>query len=327
MLAYIIRRLLLVIPTLLFVSIVVFFFMRLIPGDIIDQMADERMAFTEVERGAIERAMGLDVPVFQQYGRWLGVVPGRDGNFSGILQGDLGMSLWSPTTPVAGLIFERLPVTLELGILAFLMQIIIAMPIGIYSAIRQDTFGDYVGRGFATALIALPSFWVGLMVILIGSLWFGMSPQLWAIPFIEDPIGNLGQFIVPAFILGMAGVGTVMRMTRAMMLEVLRQDYVRTAWAKGLRERTVIFRHTLKNALIPVITHLGLHLRVIVGGSVIIESVFSLPGIGRLLVEATWERDYTIISGVTFFLAFILIIINLLVDLTYSWLDPRVRYK
>jgi len=324
---YIIKRLLLVIPTMLLVSIVVFFLMRLIPGDIIDQMVDERLAFTEVERGAIERAMGLDVPVVQQYGRWLGVVPNKDGNFSGILQGDLGMSLWSPTTPVARQIFDRLPVTLELGLLALLMQVIIAMPIGVYSAIRQDTVTDYLGRSFATLLIALPSFWVGLMIILAASLWLGMSPQLRAISFFEDPIGNLGQFIVPAFVLSMAGVGTVMRMTRAMMLEVLRQDYIRTAWAKGLRERVVVTKHALKNALIPVVTHLGLRVRVIVGGSVIIESVFSLPGIGRLLVEATWERDYTIISGVTFFLAFILLIINLLVDLAYGYLDPRVHYK
>jgi peptide/nickel transport system permease protein len=224
-------------------------------------------------------------------------------------------------------ILSRLPVTVELGILAMLILLIISLPIGVYSAIRQDSVGDYAGRSLATVLIALPNFWVGLMIIILGSLWFGWSPPLKVISFTEDPIGNLGMFIVPAFIMGMAETGTAMRMTRSMMLEVLRQDYIRTAWAKGLGERVVTMRHALKNALIPVITLIGLQIPYLLGGAVIIETIFGLPGIGRLLVEATLERDYTIVSGVVFSFAVLLILTNIVVDLTYGYLDPRVRYK
>jgi len=324
--AYIIRRLLLVIPTMFLVTILVFFLIRLIPGDIIDQMSWEKMVWTLESRAAIEQALGLDVPVLEQYGRWIGVIPGADGSFSGILQGSLGNSLWLQT-PVVDLIVDRLPVTIELGILAILTMLIISIPIGIYSAIRQDTRGDYIGRSFATLLIALPNFWVGIMIILIASLWLGTSPELRPIPFTEHPIENLRQFIIPALILGMAAMGSIMRMTRSMMLEVLRLDYIRTAWAKGLKERVVIMRHALKNALIPVISLIGLQLRLVVGGAIIIEAVFNLPGMGRLLVQATYDRDYTIVSGVIFCFAFFMILVNLMVDLTYGYIDPRVRYQ
>ncbi len=324
--AYIIRRLLLVIPTVFLVTILIFFTLRLIPGDIVDLIVKERATYAERDRFAIEQALGLDAPVYVQYGRWVGVVPQADGSFSGIFQGDLGDSLWKKT-PVTDEILNRLPVTLELGILATLVLLITSLPIGMYSAIRQDSAGDYGGRSLATVLIALPNFWVGIMVILLASLWFGMSPPLRPIPFIEDPIGNLGQFIVPAFILGMAETGISVRMTRSMMLEVLRQDYIRTAWAKGLKERVVVIRHALKNALIPVITLLGLQLSGLIGGAVIIEKVFSLPGIGRLLVEAILLRDYPIVSGVVFCFAGFMVLVNLFVDLTYGYLDPRVHYK
>ncbi len=324
---YIIRRMLLLIPTLLLVTIIVFFGIRLVPGDIVDQMAADRGSFTPVDRAMIEKVLGLDVPIHIQYGRWMGILPNQEGKISGILQGDFGASLWSKTRLVTDEIFDRLPVTVELALLAMLVVISISIPIGVYSAIRQDTAGDYLGRGWATLLIALPNFWVGLMVILGASLFWGISPPLRPIAFLDDPIGNMGQFFVPAFILGMRGAGTAMRMTRSMMLEVLRQDYIRTAWAKGLKERVVIVRHALKNALIPVVTIIGLRWRTMIGGSVIIETVFSLPGMGRLLVEAAYERDYTMVSGVVFFFAIIMILINLSIDLTYGWLDPRVHYK
>ena len=324
--AYIIRRLLLIIPTLFLVSILVFFVTRLIPGDIVDQMAQQRVYMTESTRWAIEHQLGLDVPIPVQYGRWVGVVPQADGSFRGLFQGDLGNSLWTQT-PVTEEILSRLPVTVELGILAMLILLIISLPIGVYSAIRQDSVGDYAGRSLATVLIALPNFWVGIMVVIFGSLWFGMSPPLRPIPFFEDPIGNLGQFIVPAIVLGMAGAGTTVRMTRSMMLEVLRQDYVRTAWAKGLKEGVVITRHVLKNALIPVVTLLGSMLRFTIGGAVIIEKIFGLPGMGRLLVDATTARDYTLITGMVLIFACFVILVNLAIDLTYNYLDPRVRYK
>jgi len=322
--AFIIRRLLLVIPTIFLVTILVFFIIRLIPGDIIDQMVRERMFLTAEDRAILEQALGLDVPVLEQYGRWIGVVRDADGNFNGLLQGSLGDSLYRQT-PVLDEVVGRLPVTVELGFLSMLILLIISLPIGIYSAIRQDSPGDYVGRSFATVLIALPSFWVGLMIILIASLWLGLSPEIKPISFIEHPMRNLGQFIIPSFVLAMAGAGTNMRMVRSMMLEVLRQDYIRTAWAKGLKERVIIIRHTLKNALIPVVTTLGIMLRFMVGGTIIIERVFSLPGLGHLLVESTLRRDYTIVSGIIFCFAGFMVLVNLAVDLTYGYLDPRIH--
>jgi len=324
--AYIIRRLLLVIPTVFLVTIIVFFIIRLIPGDIIDQMVRERMFLTAEDRALLEQALGLDVPVIEQYGRWIGVIRDADGNFNGLLQGSLGDSLYKQT-PVIDEIVSRLPVTVELGILSMLSLLIISIPIGIYSAIRQDSPVDYVGRSWATLLIALPNFWVGIMVILLASLWLGLSPELKPISFIEHPMRNLGQFIIPAFILAMAGAGTNMRMIRSMMLEVLRQDYIRTAWAKGLKERVIIIRHTLKNALIPVVTTLGIMLSFLVGGTIVIERVFSLPGLGYLLVESTLRRDYTIVSGVILCFAGFMVLVNLAIDLTYGYLDPRIRYK
>ncbi|GAI77022.1 unnamed protein product, partial [marine sediment metagenome] len=216
--AYIIRRLLLVIPTIFLVTILVFFVIRLIPGDIIDQMVRERTFLTAEDRAILEQAMGLDVPIHVQYARWIGVVRDADDNFNGLLQGSLGNSLFRQT-PVIDEIVSRLPVTVELGFLSMLILLIISIPIGIYSAVRQDTPGDYIGRSFATVLIALPSFWVGLMIILVASLWLGLSPEIKPISFIEHPMTNLGQFITPAFILAMAGAGTNMRMVRSMMLE------------------------------------------------------------------------------------------------------------
>ncbi|MBA7617024.1 Dipeptide transport system permease protein DppB [subsurface metagenome] len=326
MLNYIIRRLLLVIPTVFLVSVIIFFMMRFIPGDMIDVMVSEWEAYRDIDRATIEQALGLDVPVLEQYGRWIGFLRDKDGNFSGIFQGSLGVSFWKQT-PVVGEIVSRLPVTIELAILAMLTQLIVALPIGVYSAMRQDTAGDYAGRSFATLLIALPNFWAGIMIILLASLFLGVAPLLKPISFIKDPIRNLGQFIVPAFILGMAGTGTIMRMTRSMVLEVLRQDYIRTAWAKGLRERVVLMRHTLRNALIPVVTQAGGRTRTMIGGAIIIETVFSLPGIGRLLVDAINYRDYTMVSGIIFFFAGFLMLVNLLVDLTYGYIDPRIHYK
>jgi len=326
---YIIRRLLLIIPTLFLVSLIIFFLIRLIPGDVVDAIIAQYAQggyFVEIDRAAIEKELGLDVSVFTQYGRWIGIWPGEDGSFSGILQGDLGTSLVR-TTSVSEEIGARWPVTLELGILALIVAQLIALPIGIFSALRQDTWGDYIARSFAIMCIAVPSFWVATMVIVFPSKWWGWSPPIMLIRFTEDPIGNLGMFIVPAIVLGMAMSGMTMRMTRTMMLEVLRQDYIRTAWAKGLRERAVITRHALKNALIPVITVIGFQMPVMIGGAVIIEQIFCLPGMGRLLVNATLGRDYTVVSGIMLILGFGMVFINLMVDLTYGFLDPRVHYK
>jgi peptide/nickel transport system permease protein len=328
--AYIIRRLLLIIPTLLIVSIVIFLLIRLIPGSAVDAIIGTMEAMTGsklvVDRAAIEQALGLDQPLLIQYGRWIGVVPQVDGGFSGILQANFGKSIWGGSN-VLEEIAVRWPVTIELGFMGLIVAQIIALPIGIYSALRQDTWGDYIGRSIAIGSIAVPGFWLATLVIIFPSLWWGISPPLGVIPFFEDPIGNLAMFITPAIVLGMAMAGHTMRMTRTMMLEVLRQDYIRTAWAKGLKERAVILRHALKNALIPVVTIIGLQMPIMIGGTVIIEQIFVLPGMGRLFLRAVFLRDYPIVSGVAFVFGAGMVLINLIVDLTYGFLDPRVHYK
>ncbi|MFC2021302.1 ABC transporter permease [Chloroflexota bacterium] len=326
MTSYIIRRLLLMIPTLLLASLIVFFIIRFIPGDIIDIMAAESPSFTPVDRDAIEQSLGLDQPIIIQYGRWIGFIPQADGSFSGILQGDLGTSLWI-RTPVVQEILIRWPTTFQLGIMSLIIAQLIALPIGIYSAVRQDTWGDYVTRSFAILCIAIPSFWLATVIIIFSSIWWGYSPPLLFVSFADNPIDSLKMFILPALIMGSHLAGITMRMMRTMLLEVLRQDYIRTAWAKGLRESMVVMRHAMKNALIPVITTVGVQLQVLVGGTVIIEAIFGLPGIGRLLIDATGTRDYPVVSGVMIVFGAVMVLINLMVDLTYGFLDPRIRYK
>ena len=318
--AYLIRRLLLIIPTLLLVSIIVFGFIRFIPGDIIDLMVSQmnlegEMGASETSEG-IRKALGLDVPVHIQYVDWLG----------GVFRGDLGTSLWK-NQPVTTMILSRIPVTLELAALAVITAILIALPIGVYSAIRQDTGGDYAGRTFAILCISVPNFWIGTMIMVYPSIYFQWSPPMEYVPLIKDVGGNLLQFIIPGFIMGMVMSGTTMRMTRTMMLEVLRQDYIRTAWSKGLSERTVILRHAVKNAMIPVVSMIGLLFTYVIAGSVVIEQIFNLPGMGRLMIESLNKRDYPVISGINLILAGGVLLINLGIDLTYGYLDPRVQYR
>ena len=296
----------------------VFLLMRLIPGDIIDAMVNEVGPGTSgsMDRAAIERRLGLDVPIHVQYGRWIGQ----------ILQGNLGTTLRADALVIEQ-ILPRLPVTLELGVFAVIIGLLISLPIGIYSAIRQDAIGDYGGRSLAILFISVPSFWTATIVMVFPAIWWGWSPSMELIPFAEDPLGNLGMFLLPAALLGMVLSGTTMRMTRTMALEVLRQDYIRTAWSKGLKERVVVMRHALKNALIPVVTLIGYQLPLLIGGSVIIEQIFVLPGIGRLLLSALSQREYHLVSATNLMLATAVMVINLGIDLTYAYLDPRVRYE
>ena len=316
--AYVIRRLLLILPTLFILSILVFLSVRFIPGDVIDVMSVAMdQVVGSIDREALERRLGLDVPVLVQYGRWMGGI---------LLRGSLGESLMGRGA-VKERIIERLPVTLELGLMAILIGLVIALPVGIYSAIRQDTAADYLGRSLAIIGLATPNFWLGVMVMIYPAIWWGWAPPLELVSFTENPLGNMAVFLIPSLILGTASSAATMRMTRTMMLEVLRQDYIRTAWSKGLRERVVIIRHTIKNALIPVVTLIGLQLPILVGGAVIMENIFNLPGIGRLLVNALNERDYPMVSGVNLFFATGVVLLNLLIDLIYPYLDPRVRYE
>ena len=316
--AYIIRRLLLIIPTLFILTILVFLSVRFIPGDIIDAMLGKpEFMGAEVDREALEHMLGLDAPAWVQYGRWM------EGIFR---HGSLGDSLLGYLS-VEELIIGRLPVTIELGVLAIVIGLVIAVPVGIYSAIRQDTAADYAGRTLAIIGMSVPNFWLGIMVMIYPIIWWGWSPPMELIPFTEDPLGNLGMFIIPSLILGTGMSAGIMRLTRTLMLEVLRQDYVRTAWSKGLNERVVIMRHALKNTLIPLVTAVGGMLPILVGGSVIIENIFNLPGLGRLLLTALEDRDYPVVSGVNLVFATIVMLIILMIDISYAWLDPRVRYK
>ena len=315
---YLIKRILLIIPTLVMVSIIVFLMLRLIPGDIIDSIiAETATRGGALDREAVERALGLDVPIYIQYGRWIG-------DF--VLRGNLGDSLRTGEA-VTETILSRMGVTFELGLLAIALALLYSIPIGIYSAIRQDSVGDYISRSIAIVLISVPIFWAATMIILYPAIWWGWSPDFEDLSFTENPLGNLKLFIIPAFLMSMFLSGITMRMTRTMMLEVLRQDYIRTAWAKGLREGIVVTRHGLKNALIPVVTIVGGELPMLVGGAVIIEQIFALPGMGQLLLKALSQRDYTLVSGINLIIATAVVGANLLVDISYAYLDPRVRYR
>ena len=308
----------LLIPTLLILTILVFLSVRFIPGDVIDtMMSDLLYAGVSVDREAVERMLGLDQPVYVQYGRWMGGI---------LLRGTLGNSFWGDWS-VEGAIWDRLPLTIELGVLSVVMGLLIAVPVGIYSAMRRNTAADYVGRSFAVIGLATPNFWLALMVMIFPAIWWGWSPPMEYVPLVEDPLGNLGILIIPSLILGTALSAATMRMTRTMMLEVLRQDYIRTAWSKGLRERVVVVRHAVKNALIPVVTLVGLQLPIIVGGAVIMENIFNLPGLGRLMLIALTERDYPVVSGINLFFGTAVLTFNLLIDIIYSYLDPRIRYR
>jgi peptide/nickel transport system permease protein len=316
--AYIVRRLLALIPTLFFASLIVFVTVRLIPGSVIDLMLSQNdISADKFSRDQLISALGLDKPMWEQYVAWMGGI---------LLRGDFGRSLWQ-STPVAELLQARLPVTFELGVMALIVALVVAIPIGAYSAVRQDTAGDYIGRSFSILMLAVPSFWMGTMVMVFPSIWWGWSPEVKFVAFRNDPLHNLSQMILPAIILGTSLSAVTMRLTRTMMLEVLRQDYIRTAWAKGLSENLIVSRHALRNALIPVVTLIGLQAPLLIGGAVIMEQIFVIPGMGLLLLDAVYQRDYPIITGVFLIVGVAVMVINLLVDLSYGLLDPKVRYR
>ncbi len=316
--AYLMRRLLALLPTLLFASIIVFSIVRLVPGDVVDLMLSQNDISADVRsREELMQLLGLDRPMWQQYLHWVGNI---------VLHGDLGVSLWQGE-PVLKMVMARIPVTLSLGVIALVVALSVALPIGVLSAIRQDSAADYVARSFSILMLAVPSFWLGTMVMVFPSVWWGWSPEVRYVPFRENPLQHIEQMLVPAIVLGMALSAITMRMTRTMMLEVLRQDYIRTAWAKGLNERMVILRHALRNALIPVVTLVGLQAPLLIGGAVIIEQIFALPGMGLLLLDAVHQRDYPVITGVFLVVGVAVMLINLLVDLSYGLFDPKVRHR
>ena len=311
---YLARRLALLVPTLLGVSIVVFVLVRLLPGDATTLMLQDAKS-TAADEAALRSQLGLDQPLAVQYVRWLGT----------LLHGDLGQSFKS-RNPVRDELASRIPVTAELGLLALLISAGLAIPIGVLSAVRQDTWPDYIARSAAIGLLAIPGFWLGTLVVTLPSVWWQWTPPLRYTQLLDDPPKNLAHVLLPALILGLGLSGGLMRLIRTQMLEVLRQDFVRTAAAKGLAEHVVVMRHALKNAFIPALTVLGLQVSLLVSGTVVLESIFVLPGMGRYLLESVQARDYPAIQGLNLLFATIIILTNLVVDLLYGWLDPRVRY-
>ena len=314
---YIFRRLILMVPTMFGLTLLVFVMLRLLPGDILSAIQGEYGAGDKATRDAILKDFQMDEAAPLQYVKWAGRM----------LTFDLGKSLMSGRS-VQDELSTRLPVTFELGILALIFNVSIGIPIGILSAIRQNSAVDYAGRTIAIGLLAAPGFWIALLIISFAGRYFQWAvPSTTYVSLFEDPIRNFKLLLVPAMILGGAGSGGLMRFTRTAMLEVLRQDYIRTAWSKGLQERTVILRHALKNALIPVITVIGLSIPALVGGAVIIETVYSIPGVGRYYISAVNTHDLPIVQAVNVMTALVVVFANLAVDITYSWLNPRIRYS
>jgi peptide/nickel transport system permease protein len=310
---FVVRRLLLAALTMFIVSIVTFFMLRLIPGDIIDLMlADFGYA---ADRGLLETQLGLNLPLYTQFSNW----------FFGLLTGDLGDSLWTGRT-VAEELSVRYPVTIELAAIALISSVVISIPVGIITAVRQDTWVDYILRSTSIGFVAVPVLWIGTLVITVPAILWGWSPPLSYVPFADNPLKNLSVMLLPGLIIGVPLIGGVIRMTRAMMLEVVRQDYIRTAWAKGLRPRTIWYRHAVRNAMIPVLSLLGLQIPFLLGGTVVIEQIFNLPGMGQYMLSSLQHRDYVPAQTIVLIFAAGTVLINLIVDLLYSYLDPRIRY-
>jgi peptide/nickel transport system permease protein len=315
---YIIRRLLQMLLILVLVTVLVFLMVRLLPGDPILMFlsAQQMEQITQEQLDYLRHQVGLDKPMIIQYFDWVGQV----------LHGNLGQSIINKT-PISADIVRRLPITFELGALAFIISNIIGIPIGVIAAVKRGTWLDNVLTGFGNLGICIPSFWLGILLIYIISYKADLLPMFGFVSLFKDPWGNIQHIILPVICLSLAPIATDVRMVRSSMLEVLRQDYIRTAWSKGLKQQMVIIKHALKNGLIPVVTMKGMTLATIVGGSVIIETVFSITGMGRLSVEGLFAQDYTIVQACLLISCTVVLCANLLVDLSYGWLDPRIRYR
>jgi peptide/nickel transport system permease protein len=314
---YILKRLLLMIPTLLGVALLVFLLLRVAPGDIVELKYAGSGTFAPKEALDRERAqLGLDKPVAQQFVSWI----------SGVVRFDFGESMWTGQ-PITQEIKVRLELSLELAVMATLVAMLLAIPLGTLAALKQDTWVDYTVRIFSIAGLAMPSFWLGIVIILGFLILFKWMPPLTFTSFWVDPRANLAQLIWPALAVGYRYSAMATRMTRSAVLEVLRDDYVRTARAKGLGEAVVLLKHALRNALLPIVTVIGLEFAFLIGGLVVTEQVFNLNGIGMLFVESVTHRDYTMTQALVLLVAFVFILMNFLVDLLYAWLDPRIHYR
>jgi len=312
---YALRRLLLIVPTMLGVSVLVFGLMRFVPADVVDVMLGSDVVMSPAEREILRSMFGLDRPLHVQYLDWLG----------NVARGEFGTSLRT-AQPVMGMILQRVGITVELALLSVLLSALLAIPLGMVAAIRRNGAMD-LGAHCVTLLgLSMPYFWVASLLLLVSSRYLRWSPALiWVSPF-ENPLTNLNQMLLPVLSLSAGLMAIVMRMTRSAMLEVLDQDYIRTARAKGLRERGVMARHALRNAAIPIVTVIGLQTGYLLGGAVVIEQIFGLPGVGLMILDGISQRDYPVVQGAVLFVAVVFIVVNIVVDLLYAFIDPRIRY-
>ena len=311
---YVLRRVALAIPTLFLVSVIVFALMRMMPGDVVTRMVEGHGYASTLD--ALRKDLGLDRPMYVQYFEWIGNI---------VLKGDFGNSYWT-RQPIWDEFVRRFPVTLELALLTILVSVVIGVVIGIISAARQDSVSDYVSRILAILALSVPYFGLAVLVVVLPSIWFKWTPVWTYVPFTVNPLENLKIMLVPALVFGVTRAGPIMRIMRSSLLDVLRQDYIRTAWSKGLNERRIVLRHALKNAMIPVISLIGLQMPLYIGGSVIIEAIFRLPGVGLFFFEALNKLDYPVVQSVNLIIAAMVVGLNLLIDLSYAYLDPRIRY-
>jgi peptide/nickel transport system permease protein len=312
---YVLRRIALAIPTLILVSVIVFAMMRLMPGDVVTRMVEGHAYAPTMD--ALRKDLGLDRPVHVQYLEWIGNI---------VRHGDFGRSYWT-RQPIWDEFARRFPVTLELAALTIVVSVVIGIGVGIVSAVRQDSVADYTGRVLSILALSVPYFGLAVVVVVLPSIYFKWTPVWTYVPLTVDPVANLKIMLVPALVFGITRAGPIMRIMRSALLDVLRQDYIRTAWSKGLGERTIVLRHALKNAMIPVISLIGLQMPLYIGGSVIIEAIFRLPGVGLFFFEALSKLDYPVVQSVNLIIAAIVVGLNLVIDLSYAFLDPRIRYR
>jgi peptide/nickel transport system permease protein len=314
---YIVKRLILLIPALAVVLIVVFALMRMMPGSAVDALVYKlASAGINADRAQVEAMLGMDRPAVEQFFRW----------FFGMLRGDMGDSLFQNES-VWHLIAARLPVTLELGLLTFVISSCISIPVGLYCAAEQDTISDYAFRVVGIVMMSVPVFWTASLVLIYPALWWHYAPPTQYVSFFVDPSQNLKMFLTPAILGALAQAGMELRMVRTVTLETMRQDYIRTAWAKGMGERRILLRHSFRNAMIPVVTGMGGALSMMIGGSVILENMFNIPGIGAQVVTSLDMRDYPVVQGCVVVFSVFIMLVNLIVDIAYKWIDPRIELK
>ena len=323
---YIVQRVLLMVPSVFLITVLTFVILRvLLPGDVIDIILGQYGGSDPEVQARLEEELGLNGSLVNQYFKWTGI-DWFFGGETGLLQGDLGESLLNGRS-VTSELKRRLPVSFELGIWAQIMAIAISVPTGVWSALRQDKWPDYGLRSFAILLNSVPSFWIAILIITFGSIWFSWAPPINFEYLFNDPVAHVKIMLLPAIIIGLTPGGGLLRLVRTQMLEVLRQDYIRTAHAKGLGQNTILYKHALRNALIPIVTVIGVSLPNIIAGTVIFEQIFVIPGMGRYLVEAVNTRDYPVIQGLNVVFAVMLLFSVLMVDIAYAFLDPRIRFS